>query len=126
LTAEELIVAAFSGDSPLHRSVRVSLLRVLHAGEQCQWSLDALETDLHLVLDEPAFHLWAGVFGEDCSIAATRLETLATELRKSGRALTAAHAELQRNPPVPQESANERVRQQLNDSTPTADADPPF
>lgn len=82
------IRAAFPSDDPVSRSVRIALLRVLHAGMWAETSIGFTRDWLARMIDETPHSIWYGP--ETAHTLAGSLRTLAAELDKAVAALNSA------------------------------------
>ena len=93
---EAAIVAAFPGDDAPHRTARLALLRLLHAGENVSTALDSVEDWIEYILQDPVEAIYNGVLAERAAQQAQQLDAFAREFRKSAKALASIKSQWQR------------------------------
>lgn len=94
MTPAQAILAAFPGQDPTSLSVKLALLRVLHAIEDIELELPFAADWLNGIIDDPPWSIWYGPMA--AHDLANHLENAAKEIRKAAFALDAASPTWQR------------------------------
>lgn len=88
MTVDQPIRDAFPGPDPVSRSVRVALLKVLHAGLWAELQLEFVRNYLADMISDPPYSIWYGPVNPHTLAGALR--SLASELDRAEIALNAA------------------------------------
>lgn len=116
MTAELAIDKAFPGEDEPHRSVRIALLRLLHAADSTDAELDWIKTYLENTIENPPWSIQTGPEVLQLRLA-QHLRALAAEVDKAYHALAAASLAWLPSADSPKVgAASEQVRQPRADT----------